>query len=33
MVTQGILNFASHFRIFASENKTSWYIFPSGLKS
>ena len=29
---QWILNFARHFRIFASENQTSWYTFASGLK-
>ena len=33
MVTQGILNFASHFEIFASENETYRHIFASGLKS
>ena len=26
MVTQGILNFASDFGIFASENETYWHI-------
>ena len=30
---QGILNFASDFGIFASENETYWHIFASGLKS
>ena len=29
----GILNFASDFGIFASENETYWHIFASGLKS
>ena len=29
MVTQGILNFASDFGIFASENETYWHIFAS----
>ena len=33
MVTQGIFNFASDFRIFASEIETYWHIFASGLKS